>query len=109
MDWLSGQRIVDSVGTNGGDVVVVRTVFVGMELTLLCVCLQAWIDPDLHGPISFAGLASQLTSLGSVIGAIFGGTYVAFYTRFVSQWAYLAGVYNQIKQAETESESKVGA
>ena len=32
------------------------------------------------------------------LGAIFAGVYVALYARFASQWSYLAGVYNQIRQ-----------
>ena len=32
------------------------------------------------------------------LGAIFGGVYAALYARFASQWGYLAGVFNQIRQ-----------
>jgi hypothetical protein len=30
------------------------------------------------------------------VGAIFAATYAALYTRFSSQWSYLAGLYNQL-------------
>ena len=33
-------------------------------------------------------------------GAVFAGVYTALYTRFASQWEYLATLYNQIKQTE---------
>jgi hypothetical protein len=36
------------------------------------------------------------------IGAIFGFTYVALYARFSSQFAYLAGVYNQIMATQAQ-------
>ena len=35
-------------------------------------------------------------------GAIFAAVYAALYTRFSSQWTYLAGLYNQIKAAEVQ-------
>jgi hypothetical protein len=31
--------------------------------------------------------------------------YVALYARFASQWAYLAGLYNQINEAKLQAES----
>ncbi len=34
------------------------------------------------------------------MSAVFGGVYLALYARFSSQWAYLASLYNQIKQTE---------
>lgn len=106
LDCLSGQWIVDCFGSNGGHVVVLRALVVGVELTSICLIVQALIDPSRHGPMSLVGLASQLADLGSVIGAIFAGAYAAFYTRFVSQWTYLAGVYNLIKQAESAKDCK---
>ena len=35
--------------------------------------------------------------------ALFGAAYAGLYTRFASQWSYLAGVYNAIKAAETRA------
>lgn len=34
------------------------------------------------------------------LGAVFAGVYVALYTRFASQWNYLAALYNQIVEAQ---------
>jgi hypothetical protein len=39
-----------------------------------------------------------------LIGPIFAGVYAALYTRFASQWSYLASVYNQIKAAESRKD-----
>jgi len=36
-------------------------------------------------------------------GAIFASIYAALYTRFASQWSYLANLYNQIKQTEAQT------
>lgn len=104
MDVLSGQWIVDWMDANGGDVVVLRSIFVGTLLTLVCIGVQALVDPNLVGPVSVSGFQYQLTDLGAVIGAIYVGSYAALYARFVSQWSYLAGVYNQIKQAESNKD-----
>ncbi len=35
-----------------------------------------------------------------------GAAYISLYTRFVSQWTYLAGLYNSIKQVEAAVDSK---
>ena len=37
---------------------------------------------------------------GTELLGVFGGTYAALYTRFSSQWQYLADLYNQIKAQE---------
>ena len=37
---------------------------------------------------------------GTELLGVFGGTYAALYTRFSSQWQYLADLYNQIKSQE---------
>jgi hypothetical protein len=44
-------------------------------------------------------------------GAFFTGVYVALYSRFSSQWTYLAGLYNQIMAvlARPESDPRVMA
>jgi hypothetical protein len=36
-------------------------------------------------------------------GAIFAAVYAALYTRFSSQWTYVAGLYNQIKATEAQT------
>ncbi|MGE8493632.1 hypothetical protein [Comamonas sp.] len=101
IDVIDGQWMINIAKTNGGDIVAFRSLWVGTLLIIATIGLQALIDPQLHGPISWKGFLSQLTDLGAISGAIYAGTYAAFYARFVSQWSYLANLYNQIKQAET--------
>lgn len=36
-------------------------------------------------------------------GATFGATYAALYTRFSSQWTYLAGLYNQLMATQAHA------
>jgi hypothetical protein len=40
------------------------------------------------------------------IGAIFAAVYAALYARFASQWSYLAGVYNQMRQTLVTTEAE---
>lgn len=100
MDWLSGQWILDRMGANGGEVVALRAAFVTLMFVVCSIGMQAWVDPDRIGPPTLIGLREQLMDLSSWIAAFFGAVYLALYSRFVSQWSYLANVYNQIKQAE---------
>lgn len=101
VDFASGQWILDGFGTNGGEVVILRTSFITLWFSCLALALQAAVDPARHGPISLHGLQSQLMDLAAWLAAFFGAAYLALYTRFVSQWGYLANVYNLIKQAES--------
>ncbi len=40
-------------------------------------------------------------------GAIFAAVYAALYTRFASQWSYLANLYNLIKQASISDSDSI--
>ena len=106
ISFFDGQWIIGESGKNGGDIVAWRSLWVGTWLILITIGLQALVDPDRHGPITWHGFFSQLSGLGAVIGGIYGGTYAAFYARFVSQWSYLANLYNLIKQAESTGGAK---
>jgi hypothetical protein len=77
---------------NGGAVIGFRSAVVsafifGLALGMAKVCDWCGVPTESLQPIQW-------------FGAIFAATYFAFYSRFASQWAYLAGVYNQIKEAE---------
>lgn len=105
VNCLDGQWMIGSSGSNGGDKVALRSLWVGSILILATIGLQAFFDPTLKGPLSWNGFCNQLNGLGPVVGGIYGGTYAAFYARFVSQWSYLANLYNQIKQAESAKDA----
>ena len=80
--YASFEVVLDWTGQgNGGDVILFRSA----GITLLG---WALISP-------FCDSYDFLRS-----AALFGATYAALYTRFSSQWTYLAGVYNQIKAAQ---------
>ena len=56
---------------------------------------------------SFVELRAQVAHLTGWLGPVFAGTYAALYTRFASQWTYLAGVYNQIKAAQSRKDANL--
>lgn len=89
-EWLLTKR----KHANGGAVVLTRA---GISATILysaAVATRWLLDPK------DADLRTQLFKTLSWYGPIFGACYAVFYTRFSSQWSYLAGVYNQIKETE---------
>ena len=100
LDFLSGQWILDLRGTNGGDVVVLRAAVITLTFSVVAVMLKSWIRPQENFTWSADGLQGELVELAGWISGFFGAAYLALYTRFVSQWSYLANVYNMIKQAE---------
>ncbi|CAM4081005.1 hypothetical protein BOTU111921_10605 [Bordetella tumbae] len=102
VDFWIGEWIVRLFGYNGGTVIVLRSAFITVWVIFCAIGLIAWIDPMRPGPWSWYGFREQLVNVGPWIGAVFGGVYVALYARFASQWSYLASVYNQIKQVESE-------
>jgi hypothetical protein len=91
---------------NGGAVVFLRSLFVTFVLYLIVIGTKNIVDPETSWAFSSYQLRKQSVDMIAWFGAIFGGAYVTFYTRFASQWTYLANLYNKIK--ETELRSPVG-
>ena len=86
---------------NGGTAVFVRSLHVSGFLFAAVLILSNAIDPARTGPASWIELRTQLVDTAQWFGTLFAAAYVALYARFANQWAYLAGVYNQIKAAES--------
>jgi hypothetical protein len=90
---------------NGGTVVLLRSVWVSAIIYAIALLLHtgsyaAWTAEFWTWPchIDSRQLAKDIGDTAPWLGAIFAGVYVALYARFASQWSYLAGVYNQIRQ-----------
>ena len=98
----SGEWILKKYGSNGGDVILLRSLVVAVELTGIAISLQNLIDPKLTEPASWINFRTQLVVIAPWFAAATGAVYAALYARFSAQWSYLAGLYNQIKQAELE-------
>lgn len=81
---------------NGGGVVLCRALIVSCLAYLLAIGVKEYADPksvltfDLH---SFRRVVADTIPW---FGAVFAGTYAAFYARFASQYAYLSELYNQM-------------
>lgn len=99
---ISFERLASRERANGGSIVLARSLCVSFSLTIITLVLWNWIDPDRTQIFSLDQLREDLLELAPWTAAAFGAIYAAFYTRFASQWSYLASLYNQIKQAELE-------
>lgn len=85
-DYLSGEFILDYI-PNGGVAVLLRTVLVSALIYFCALILQIYSADQT--------LKKAVAETIPWLGAILGGIYAAFYSRFSSQWAYIADLYNQ--------------
>jgi hypothetical protein len=104
---VSGEFILRSGFPNGGTMILVRSAWVagmlyGVALLLHSGSYAEWTWEFWTWPrhIDLGRLKHEIADHVPWLGAIFAGVYVALYARFSSQWDYLAGVYNQIKDAQ---------
>jgi len=103
VNLISGEWILSTCRRgNGGDVILLRSFLVGFVLYAFLLGLKNLIDPNKSFSFDFVDLRKQLIETSTLFGAIFGAVYVALYTRFASQWTYLAELYNKIKEAEVD-------
>ena len=97
--WLSGEWLLRNRANSGG-VVFARALIVGLLTFSLAIGVLSWLDSILGFGFSKVVLATLVRQNLVWFGAIFGGAYAALYSRFSSQWQYLADLYNQLMQAE---------
>ncbi len=100
---VSGEFILETGHPNGGTMIFVRSVWVTTLIYALALALQSgsyaeWTWRVSTWRIDSGQLQHDVAEYVSWLGAIFAGVYVALYARFASQWSYLAGVYNQMRQ-----------
>ena len=77
---------------NGSGVIILRSLLTALYVYLLGLLGQMVLDPYWTWDPSAEWYA-----------VVFAGIYTALYAKFASQWSYLAGLYNQIKNAETHA------
>jgi hypothetical protein len=94
---------------NCGPLIVARTLFASTLLFLAALGVTNAINPSRSWCPSWYQARLDVLAHASWFGALCAGMYVALYTRFASQWQYLAGLYNQIKQAETTNKADADA
>ena len=94
-EWLSAECLLTRAGlTNGGTVIVTRALFVAMELFGAAIGFKLLIHVNCH---SWRVIVDETLPW---FGATFGAAYASLYTRYASQWTYLANIYHRIKETE---------
>lgn len=106
-DFLAGEWILRYFKSNGGAVVALRALWATAIFALFAVAAVSIFDPERTGPISFKGALDAFWCVSNHVVIFLGAAYLSFYARFVSQWSYLAGLYNMIKQAEAAGDSNM--
>jgi Gpi18-like mannosyltransferase len=104
-DFLAGEWILGIFKSNGGAVVALRALWTTAIFAVIAVIAVSAFDPERIGPATVNGALDVLCSVSSSVVIFLGASYVALYARFVSQWGYLAGLYNMIKQTEATQNS----
>lgn len=99
-DFLAGEWLLKTFKANGGTVIALRAIWITVIFAGLSMIAASALDPSRVGPISWSGAADVFWEISSNVTIFLGASYLALYARFVSQWSYLAGLYNLIKQAE---------
>lgn len=88
---------------NGGTAVLIRSFFISFGLYLIAIAFKSRITPSATWHFDSNVFRALIGETIPWFGAIFAGVYVALYSRFASQWNYLASLYNQIMQATVEN------
>jgi hypothetical protein len=99
--FLSGEFFLKN-RPNGGTVVLRRTVFISVLLYLLAIGFKSRLAPGATWHPDWTVARELISETLPWFGAIFAGVYVALYSRFASQWNYLASLYNQIMSTLVE-------
>jgi hypothetical protein len=100
--FLSGEWILrwTQYTANGGTVVAARTLWLTIWLFIPAFLLKTALADNKVWCVDLRQGAADFVDVLPWLGAMFGAVYIAFYTRFSSQWTYLANLYNQIVQAQ---------
>lgn len=85
---------------NGGAAIFLRALVLSTATFLLLLGIHDGLDPMRHWAFDPQRLAAVAHERFVWLGAIFSAIYAGLYTRFASQWSYLAGLYNQILVAQ---------
>ena len=110
---ITGEWMLELGHSNGGTIIFLRSLQVSAIIYAIALALhtgtyaewtlQFWKWLCL---IDFGQLKMDITGHLPALGGIFAGVYTALYARFASQWSYLAGVYNQMREALVRTASR---
>jgi hypothetical protein len=99
---VSGEFFLDW-RANGGVVVFLRALWTSLCVYIPTIFLKEVIRPGHLWEPDCDAFRRAVVDTIPWFGAIFAVTYAALYTRFASQWAYLAGLYNEIMTAQVRN------
>ena len=88
---------------NGGAVVLARTIITTAVIFVLAIGLKSRLEATATWAFDLTAFREAAFEDFAWLGAIFAATYAAYYSRFASQWNYLAGLYNQIMAIELQT------
>lgn len=103
---LSGEFFL-SRRPNGGTVILLRSLWVATWLYAVSIGLREALLPDRSWTFDVDRLRELVATSIPVYGVIFATVYALFYTRFASQWTYLAQQYNQMMAAGTRMDRTI--
>jgi hypothetical protein len=88
---------------NGGAVIFLRSVQITVIMCAFALALHSgtyaeWTWRVWTWRIDSGQLQHEVADNVTWLGAVFAGVYAALYARFASQWSYLGGEYNQMRQ-----------
>ncbi len=102
VNFFSGEWILEwsPYTANGGTVVAVRSLWLTFWVFLPAFLLKTTLGEGKVAAFDVRQGAADFVEILPWLAAIFAGVYAALYTRFSSQWTYLANLFNQIVQAQ---------
>jgi hypothetical protein len=102
LKWATFESLLEE-RPNGSTVIVLRSICTSAVIYGVALGLRNLIDPRNSWAFNLTELRRQVVETGTWLGPLLGASYASFYSRFSSQWSYLANLYNQIKQIECGS------
>ncbi len=99
-DSLTGEFILKWLKANGGAPVALRALWMTIFFIFISMFAVSLADPERVGPITMTSFFNCLFDVSEESIIFLGAAYISLDARFVSQWTYLAGLYNLIKQVE---------
>jgi hypothetical protein len=88
---------------NSGAVILARSLLITALFYLPTLGVWEYCAPDVRLAFDVVALKVGIRDTLPWAGAIFGAVYALLYSKFASQWTYLASLYNQIKAMEVSA------
>jgi hypothetical protein len=100
--FISGEILLQD-RPNGGTAILVRALWVTVFIYVAAVVWLGFLRTGLGPRVDGVELRAVLADTLPWAGAIFAAAYAALYSRFSSQWTYLAGVYYQYMSTRAQA------